>query len=90
MIPYDDRGLTLGDGLFETILALDGELLWLDEHLRRLADGCAALGLPAPDPAKARRHCEEAARTVSGTQSCSPFGVIIRNTGSAVWSLRAT
>lgn len=66
MIPYDDRGLTLGDGLFETILALDGELVWLDEHLRRLADGCATLGLPALDPARARRLCEEAARTVSG------------------------
>lgn len=66
MIPYDDRGLTLGDGLFETILARDGELVWLDEHLRRLADGCAALGLPAPDLARARRLCEDAARTVSG------------------------
>ncbi|HEX6859299.1 MAG TPA: aminotransferase class IV, partial [Caulobacteraceae bacterium] len=55
MIPHDDRGLTLGDGLFETILSLDGELVWLEEHLQRLAEGCAALGLPAPDLAEARR-----------------------------------
>lgn len=66
MIPHDDRGLTLGDGLFETILSRDGELVWLDEHLRRLAQGCAALGLPAPDLGEARRLCEEAARSVSG------------------------
>ena len=66
MIPHDDRGLTLGDGLFETILSLDGELVWLDEHLQRLAAGCAALALPAPDLAEARRLCEEAARTVAG------------------------
>ncbi len=28
MIPRDDRGLLLGDGLFETVLARDGELVW--------------------------------------------------------------
>ena len=66
MIPHDARGLTLGDGLFETILARDGVLEFLDEHLARLAEGCARLGLPGPDPAHARRLCEDAARTVAG------------------------
>ncbi|HEX6858899.1 MAG TPA: aminotransferase class IV [Caulobacteraceae bacterium] len=60
MIPLDDRGLTLGDGLFETILGKDGELVLLDEHLARLARGCAVLGLPAPDLAEAGRLCREA------------------------------
>ena len=36
MIPLNDRGLTLGDGLFETILANDGVLVLLDEHLARM------------------------------------------------------
>ena len=49
----DDRGFTLGDGLFETVLALDGELRHLDAHLDRLAAGCGVLGLPAPDRAHA-------------------------------------
>ena len=53
-IPADDRGLTLGDGLFETVLALDGKLVALDAHLARLALGCAALGLPAPNLDAAR------------------------------------
>lgn len=66
MIPADDRGLTLGDGLFETILARDGALVLLDEHLARLARGCVVLGLPAPDLNEARRLCEEAADTVPG------------------------
>jgi len=66
MIPADDRGLTLGDGLFETILARDGALVLLDEHLARMERGCAALDLPAPDLAQARRLCEEAADTVAG------------------------
>jgi branched-chain amino acid aminotransferase/4-amino-4-deoxychorismate lyase len=47
-IPIDDRGLLLGDGVFETLLWRDGELVDLDLHLRRLGRGCAVLGLPAP------------------------------------------
>jgi branched-chain amino acid aminotransferase/4-amino-4-deoxychorismate lyase len=66
MIPADDRGLTLGDGLFETILSRDGTLVLLDEHLARMARGCSVLGLPAPDLGHARRLCEEAADTVQG------------------------
>lgn len=53
MIELDDRGLTLGDGLFETLLALDGLLQHVDAHLARLQAGCAELGLPAPAPERA-------------------------------------
>ncbi|MGF6230138.1 branched-chain amino acid aminotransferase [Inquilinus ginsengisoli] len=42
-----DRGFTLGDGLFETIRVRDGAAVWLDRHLARLAEGSAALGIPA-------------------------------------------
>src|SRR5262245_52074968 len=51
----DDRGLTLGDGLFETLLAVDGALQDVPEHLARMAAGCAVLGLPAPDAGTAGR-----------------------------------
>jgi len=53
-VPGDDRGLLLGDGLFETLLAKDGELIDLAAHLDRLAEGCATFGLPSPD----RREAE--------------------------------
>ncbi|MES2723871.1 MAG: aminotransferase class IV [Pseudomonadota bacterium] len=53
MIGLDDRGLLLGDGLFETVLARAGELVDLEAHLARMTAGCAVLGLPAPDPAEA-------------------------------------
>ena len=49
MIEPDDRGFTLGDGLFETVLAEAGVLADWDAHMARLAEGCRALGLPAPD-----------------------------------------
>ncbi len=55
-----DRGLTLGDGLFETLLAEAGTLSDLGPHLARMAQGCAALGLPAPDPAEAERRMQRA------------------------------
>jgi branched-chain amino acid aminotransferase/4-amino-4-deoxychorismate lyase len=48
-IPADDRGFTLGVGLFETMLAIDGVPQFWGEHLARLARGCAHLSLPAPD-----------------------------------------
>jgi branched-chain amino acid aminotransferase/4-amino-4-deoxychorismate lyase len=48
VLPADDRGLTLGDGLFETLLAVDGRLSHAGLHFRRLAASAAALGLPPP------------------------------------------
>src|SRR5690606_4789859 len=53
VIPFDDRGLLLGDGLFETILAKDGVLQRWPAHMARLGAGCRTLGLPAPDIAEA-------------------------------------
>jgi branched-chain amino acid aminotransferase/4-amino-4-deoxychorismate lyase len=50
-IPSDDRGFTLGDGLFETLLVDGAAPQFWDEHLARLTAGCATLGLPAPEPA---------------------------------------
>jgi branched-subunit amino acid aminotransferase/4-amino-4-deoxychorismate lyase len=56
-VPADDRGLTLGVGLFETLLVVDGRPAHWAAHLDRMARGCAALGLPPPDLAA----CAEAA-----------------------------
>ena len=58
--PYDDRGLTLGDGLFETVLADRGRLVAFDEHVARLVRGCGGLGLPAPDRAVLRAASDSA------------------------------
>lgn len=51
-----DRGLAYGDGLFETMAAANGHIRWLDHHLDRLADGCARLAIPAPDPSHIREE----------------------------------
>jgi branched-chain amino acid aminotransferase/4-amino-4-deoxychorismate lyase len=50
VIPIDDRGLLLGDGLYETALAQDGRLVWWRQHVERMIAGCHTLGLPPPEP----------------------------------------
>jgi branched-subunit amino acid aminotransferase/4-amino-4-deoxychorismate lyase len=47
-VPLDDRGLLLGDGLFETVLVEEGRPRLLAEHLARWRQGAALLGMDAP------------------------------------------
>lgn len=47
-IDPSDRGLLLGDGLFETMRAVGGIVPLLDRHLARLATAAEVLGLPIP------------------------------------------
>lgn len=56
----DDLGIQRGDGVFETVLAVDRRPRKLDAHLDRLARSAAMLDLPAPDRA-AWRRCVDAA-----------------------------
>ncbi len=50
-----DRGLMLGDGLFETIAVTGGQAIWLNEHIARMSASAAALGI----------SCDEADMRVS-------------------------
>jgi 4-amino-4-deoxychorismate lyase len=46
-----DQGLGRGDGVFESVLVVDGGVPWLDAHLDRLARSAGLLGLTDPGPA---------------------------------------
>lgn len=48
MVAANDRGFTLGDGVFETIKAVAGRPLRLDAHWARLCEGARLLRLPLP------------------------------------------
>ncbi|QIB35380.1 aminotransferase class IV [Ancylobacter pratisalsi] len=50
-ISTQDRGFTLGDGLFDTALALGGQMLARQRHVARLLDAAHAIGI-ALDPAR--------------------------------------
>lgn len=68
-LPLNDRGLLLGDGLFETMLAEAGTPVRLDAHLDRMAAGCVVLGLPPLDRRRAEALVREAAAQVAAPRS---------------------
>jgi len=43
LIPVEDRGLQLGDGVYEVVKIMNGRLVWLEEHLERLDRSLAAV-----------------------------------------------
>ena len=47
-LPLSDRGLQLGDGLFETVLVRDGTPQLFNEHLARWHSGAEQLGMATP------------------------------------------
>ena len=47
-VPLDDSGLRLGDGIFETIMILNGEAKLLEEHLDRWAKNAKILHMKSP------------------------------------------
>lgn len=52
-----DHGLTVGDGVFETLKAEHGTAFALTRHLERLTRSARGLGLPDPDLDEVRRAC---------------------------------
>lgn len=49
VISVFDHGITVGDGVFETLKVLGGEAIALTRHLARLRRSCEILGLTPPD-----------------------------------------
>jgi branched-chain amino acid aminotransferase len=54
-----DHGLTVGDGVFETLVVRAGTPFALTRHLRRLAASAAGLGLPRVDLDRVRGAIDE-------------------------------
>jgi branched-chain amino acid aminotransferase len=52
-----DHGLTVGDGIFETVKAVHGQPFALTQHLDRLTRSARGLGLPDPDHDEVRHAC---------------------------------
>ncbi|MCF3964348.1 aminotransferase class IV [Streptomyces fuscigenes] len=52
-----DHGLTVGDGVFETLKAVHGRPFALTRHLDRLARSARGLALPEPDLDEVRAAC---------------------------------
>ncbi len=64
-----DHGMTVGDGVFETLKTVGGRPFALDRHIGRLVRSARGLGLPAPDEDEVRA----AVAAVTG-QDAPPLG----------------
>ncbi|OOG63308.1 aminodeoxychorismate lyase [Rhodanobacter sp. B04] len=51
-----DRGLSYGDGLFESIRFVDAVAPLWSRHMQRLGESCERLRIPAPDPVELWRE----------------------------------
>lgn len=54
-----DRGLLLGDGVFDTALVLGGQTVWGAAHAARLRDACTAIGIDV-EQGRLRERIDEA------------------------------
>jgi branched-chain amino acid aminotransferase len=57
LVSVFDHGLTVGDGIFETVKAVNGQPFALTRHLDRLTRSALGLGLPEPDHDEVRSAC---------------------------------
>ncbi|MCW2780632.1 MAG: 4-amino-4-deoxychorismate lyase [Marmoricola sp.] len=53
-LAVSDHGVTVGDGVFESVKIVDGQPFALTRHLARLGTSARGLGLPEPDDATLR------------------------------------
>ena len=59
VVRVDDHGLTVGDGVFETVKVVSGQPFALTRHLTRLAASAAGLGIAGIDVDEVRRAVKD-------------------------------
>jgi len=58
-ISIQDRGFNYGDGLFETMLLVNHQPVFWDEHYQRLIKGCKVLGIRCPSGESLKEDIEK-------------------------------
>ena len=83
-LPFDvaDRGLLLGDGVFDTSLVLGGKMVWREAHVRRLVEAATTLGFTI-DPARVAEgidavlaEARHGSLRVTATRGAGPRGLV--------------
>ncbi len=69
-----DRGLAYGDGVFETIAVVEGELEYWEPHYRRLSSGCQRLGFQPPTILRLQ---EDAERILNESDALGVLKIVI-------------
>jgi 4-amino-4-deoxychorismate lyase len=73
-VSVTDRALAYGDGLFETLLVVNGDIPLLEKHLARLAHGLSVLGITL-DIADVRADLDQCLAHIANTSSQSRFRI---------------
>ncbi len=73
LISLDDRGLTYGDGLFETVAIVDGVACLWQRHMDRLRHGCERLRIPMRDAGSLRREAD----AISSGVECGVLKIVV-------------
>ena len=81
VIAADSRGLAYGDGVFRTLLAIDGVVQRFDAQYARLAADAAALELDAPDAATLHAD-SQAVLADSGLAQAALKWMLVRASGT--------
>ncbi len=76
LVALTDRGLCYGDGLFETMLFVDGHIVLQERHLQRLFAGCERLGIALDREAVRKELDSVCARAVETTTAAGGAGVV--------------
>ena len=78
ILDWRERGLHYGDGLFETLLKINGGMPYWQAHYQRLANGCGTLHIPAPDRNWLEQKITEVAKS---SASCVIKVIVTRGVG---------
>jgi len=66
-ISINDRAFNYGDGLFETILVKNNKIIYLNEHVKRLHEGCDIIFINKPALSLIKKNAEIA---IGNTKNC--------------------
>jgi 4-amino-4-deoxychorismate lyase len=66
-ISINDRAFNYGDGLFETILVKNNQMIYLNEHVKRLHEGCDIIFINKPALSLIKKNAEIA---IGNTKNC--------------------
>jgi len=78
-----DRGLQYGDGVFRTLRASSGKLIWWGDHYAKLAADARALGIACPVEEVLKPEC----LTVAQGQDCVVKVILTRGAGQRGYAL---
>ena len=81
-VPVDDHLVHRGDGVFETIKCVDGQIYLLHEHLARLNHSATAIGLKCPWPREVLADLTRQTVRAGGRANCLIRILLSRGPGS--------